>query len=209
MSKDQVIVSGRTTPYCGYMRVDHYRLKHTNFKDGWSKELSREVLERGHAVAVLPYDPSSTVVVLIEQFRIGGYTAPKTSPWQIECIAGIIEPHQLAVEAAHREASEEAGLRLMDLEPMHTYLSSPGCTSETIQMFCGHVDAAGVGGVHGLADEGEYIRVFSTPLEQAFSWLASGRIENGMTIIALQWLKLNLGKVHRKWGIKNLPNGQS
>ena len=203
MSKHQVIVSKRTTPFCGYMRVDHYRLKHTIFNGEWSIDLSREVLERGHAVAVLPYDPFRNVVVLIEQFRIGGYAAPNTSPWQIECIAGIIEPHQLAVEAAHRETSEEAGLRILDLEPMHTYLSSPGCTSETIQMFCGHVVADSVGGVHGLADEGEYIRVISAPLEQAFSWLNNGRIENGMTIIALQWLKINLSKVQGKWGIRD------
>jgi len=203
MSKNQVIVSKRMTAYRGYMRLDHYRLKHTIFDGDWSMELSREVLERGHAVAVLPYDPLSNVVVLTEQFRIGGYTAPNTSPWQIECIAGIIEPHQLAIEAAHRETSEEAGLRILDLEPMHTYLSSPGCTSETIQLFCGHVIADNVGGVHGLADEGEYIRVISAPLEQAFSWLNNGRIENGMTIIALQWLKINLIKVQGKWGIRD------
>ena len=84
---------------------------------------------------------------------------------------------------------------------MHTYLSSPGCTSETVKMFCGHVDAEGVGGVHGLASEGEYIRVFSMPVEQAFAWLVNGRIENGMTIIALQWLKLNLGQIRSKWKV--------
>ena len=203
MSKHQVIVSKQMTAYRGYMRLDHYRLKHTIFDGDWSMELSREVLERGHAVAVLPYDPLSNVVVLTEQFRIGGYTAPNTSPWQIECIAGIIEPDQLAIEAAHRETSEEAGLRILNLEPMHTYLSSPGCTSETVQMFCGQVVADNVGGVYGLADEGEYIRVISAPLEQAFSWLTNGRIENGMTIIALQWLKINLSKVQGKWGIRD------
>ena len=86
---------------------------------------------------------------------------------------------------------------------MHTYLSSLGCTSETVQMFCGQVVADNVGGVYGLADEGEYIRVISAPLEQAFSWLTNGRIENGMTIIALQWLKINLSKVQGKWGIRD------
>ena len=68
-------------------------------------------------------------------------------------------------------------------------------------MFCGHVDADEVDGVHGLAHEGEYIRTFSTQVEEAFDWLANGRIENGMTIIALQWLKLNLTKIQSKWRI--------
>ena len=201
MLENQVVVSERTTPYRGYMRLDHYKLKHTILDGEWSIDLSREVLERGHVVSVLPYDPFRDEVVLIEQFRIGAYTAPETSPWQIECVAGIIEPHQLAEDTAYRETEEETNLRILDLEPIHTYLSSPGCTSETIQMFCGHVDANDVGGVHGLASEGEYLRVFSMHVEQAFSWLANGRIENGMTIIALQWLKLNLNQIQGKWRV--------
>ena len=201
MSENNVVVSERTTPYRGYMRLDHYKLRHTIFNGEWSVDLSREVLERGHAVSVLPYDPIRDEVVLIEQFRIGAYTAPKTSPWQIECVAGVIEPHQLAEDTAHRETEEETKLRILDLEPMHTYLTSPGCTSETVQMFCGHVDASDAGGVHGLASEGEYIRVFSMPVEEAFVWLANGRFENGMTIIALQWLKLHLGQIQSKWRV--------
>ena len=201
MTDNQVVVTERTSPYRGYMRLDHYHLKHTTFDGEWSANLSREVLERGHAVSVLPYDPFKNEVVLIEQFRIGAYAAPQTSPWQIECVAGMIEPHQLAEDTAYRETEEETNLRILDLEPIHTYLSSPGCTSETIQMFCGHVDANDVGGIHGLVNEGEYIRAFSIPVEEAFKWLANGRIENGMTIIALQWLKINLTKMNSKWRV--------
>ena len=108
MSENNVVVSERTTPYRGYMRLDHYKLRHTIFNGEWSVDLSREVLERGHAVSVLPYDPIRDEVVLIEQFRIGAYTAPKTSPWQIECVAGMIEPHQLAEDTAHRETHRES-----------------------------------------------------------------------------------------------------
>ena len=195
----QVQVSERTTPYRGYMRLDVYRLRHHDFNGGWSIDLSREVLERGNAVAVLPYDPDRDEVVLIEQFRIGAYTAPETSPWQIECVAGMIETHHLAEETAHRETEEETGLNLYELVPVHRYLSSPGCTSETIQMYCGRVDAAGAGGLSGVAHEGEYIRVFTVSAEEAFAMLDSGRIENGMTIIALQWLKLNRQRLLDAW----------
>ena len=195
----QVQVSERTTPYRGYMRLDVYRLRHHDFNGGWSIDLSREVLERGNAVAVLPYDPDRDEVVLIEQFRIGAYTAPETSPWQIECVAGMIETHHLAEETAHRETEEETGLNLYELVPVHRYLSSPGCTSETIQMYCGRVDAAGGGGRSGVAHEGEYIRVFTVSAEEAFAMLDSGRIENGMTIIALQWLKLNRQRLLDAW----------
>lgn len=195
----QVEVQTRATPYRGYMRVDIYKLRHEVFGRGWSEPMTREVMERGHAVAVLPYDPDRDEVVLIEQFRIGGYTAPNMSPWQIEVVAGIIEPHQTAEQAAARETQEEAGMALLDLEPVHAYLSSPGCTSETIHMYCGRVRSDGCGGVFGLAHEGEYIRVFVVSADEAFRLLDAGRIENGMTIIALQWLRLHRGRLRDKW----------
>jgi ADP-ribose pyrophosphatase len=201
MSDDLVQVRERSTPYRGFMRLDHYKLCHWVYDDEWSVDLSREVLERGHAVSVLPFDPLRDEVVLIEQFRIGAYTAPEMSPWQIECVAGMIEPHQIKEETAHRETEEETGLRILELEPMHKYLSSPGCTSETIHMFCAQVDAEDAGGHYGLSEEGEYIRVFSTPTEEAFEMLDSGRIENGMTIIALQWLRIKRDFMMEKWKI--------
>ena len=199
MTNRDVVVLEHSTHYQGYMRLDQYHLKHTVFDGSWSIDLSREVLERGHAVAVLPYDPIADEVVLIEQFRIGGYTSPETSPWQIECVAGMIEAQQLPEDAAHRETQEETGLRILDLTPVHTYLTRPGCTSETIQLYCGHVDARDAGGLHGIAEEGEYIRVFTSPVEEAFSWLDAGRIQNGMTIIALQWLQLHHAEMRAKW----------
>ncbi|MEE2760792.1 MAG: NUDIX domain-containing protein [Pseudomonadota bacterium] len=199
MSDEQIQVQERSTPYRGFMRLDVYRLRHHDFNGGWSIDLSREVLERGNAVAVLPYDPDRDEVVLIEQFRIGAYTATEASPWQIEIVAGMIESHQLAEETAHRETEEETGLAIYELEPVHHYLSSPGCTSETIQMYCGRVDATNAGGLSGVAHEGEYIRVFTVSTEEAFAMLDSGRIENGMTIIALQWLKLNRQRLLDAW----------
>lgn len=198
--EDTVQVLSRTTPYRGYMRIDIYKLRHQVFDRGWSDEISREVLERGHAVAVLPYDPARDEVVLLEQFRVGAYTAPEMSPWQIECVAGMIEPHQTSEHAAERETQEETGAVILELEPVHAYLSSPGCTSETITMYCGRIDADGIGGVFGLAHEGEYMRVFSVSSEEAFRLLDTGRVENGMTIIALQWLRHHRARLREKWG---------
>jgi ADP-ribose pyrophosphatase len=198
--EDTVQVETRTTPYHGYMRLDIYKFRHRVFDRGWSDDISREVVERGHVVAVLPYDPVRDEVVLLEQFRIGAYTSPGMSPWQIECVAGIIEPHQTTLEAAAREMEEETGARAVgDLEPIHTYLTSPGFTSESICMYCGRVDADGIGDVYGLAHEGEYIRVFTASADEAFRLLDSGRIENGMTIIALQWLRHHRARLLEKW----------
>ncbi len=199
MSEDEIKVAQCSTPYRGYVRIDVYKLTHKVFDQGWSAEISREVLERGHAVAVLPYDADRDKVVLLEQFRIGGYTAHDFSPWQIECVAGVVETGHLPEDTAHREVHEEAGLEIHELEAIHHYLSSPGCTSESIRLYCGQVDAEGAGGLHGIAHEGEYIRVFTVTAAEAFAMLDRGEIANGMTIIALQWLKLHHKNLREKW----------
>ena len=200
IAKEQTVqVHEHTTPYRGYMQLDIYKFRHRVFDRGWSDDISREVIERGHVVAVLPYDPVRDEVVLLEQFRIGAYTAAGMSPWQIECVAGIIDPGHTTEETAAREMEEETGTVVSDLEPVHTYLTSPGFTSESICMYCGRVDAEGIGGIHGLAHEGEYIRVFTVSPEEAFRLLDSGCIENGMTIIALHWLRHHRARLRGKW----------
>ncbi len=54
---DDVEIIARETAYEGHFRLDRYRLRHRLFDGGMSPELKREVFERGHAAALLPYDP--------------------------------------------------------------------------------------------------------------------------------------------------------
>lgn len=199
MTDQDVEVIERTSPYRGYCRVDAYRLRHKVFDRGWTDEMTREVVERGHAVAVLPYDPERDEVVLIEQFRIGAYAAPDMPVWQIECVAGIIENGQTPEHAAIRELKEEADLQVQELKPVHAYLSSPGVTSETIRLFVARVDADGAGGIHGLHHEHEFIRAFVCPAEEAFDMVSRGEIGNSMTLIALQWLRIHRERLRAEW----------
>jgi len=59
------------TAFSGFFRMVVYRIKHELFAGGFSETLEREVLQRGHAAAVLPYDAKSDSTLLIEQFRTG------------------------------------------------------------------------------------------------------------------------------------------
>lgn len=186
------------TCYQGFFRMEHYRLRHRRYDGSMSRLLNRELFERGHAAAVLPYDPVLDQVVLLEQFRIGALTLAG-GPWLLEIVAGIIEPGETAAEVAHREMQEEAGCTLRALEPICEYLVSPGGTSERISLYCGRVDAGGAGGIHGLADEGEDIRVSSVSYAAAMALLASGRINSASPIIALQWLQMNRARLRRLW----------
>ncbi|HEY5719211.1 MAG TPA: NUDIX domain-containing protein [Gammaproteobacteria bacterium] len=191
-------VDARETCHQGFFRLERYRLRHTLFAGGWSPPLTRELLERGHAAAVLPYDPVRDEVVLIEQFRVGAMQAPG-GPWLVEIVAGIIEGDEKPADVAVREAREEAGLELLELLPICRYLVSPGGTSEAIHLYCGRVDASTAGGIHGLAEEGEDIRVFSLPVVDAMEMLRTGLIDAASPLIALQWLALNRERLRRHW----------
>jgi ADP-ribose pyrophosphatase len=199
MADARVLVLDRTVPFDGFFKVIRYRLRHVQFAGGMGRDLVREVLERGHAVAVLPFDPERNEVVLIEQFRIGALGVI-AEPWLFEPVAGIIEPGEQAVEVARREAVEEAGLELLDLIPACTYFASPGGSTETCQVFIGRVDAAAAGGIFGVAHEGEDIKVHVVPLEDALDWLRNGRIHAVTTIVALQWLALHRAELTARWG---------
>jgi len=184
--------------YRGFFRMEQYRLRHRRFDGSMSPWLTRELFERGHAAAVLPYDPVLDQVVLLEQFRIGALMAPG-GPWLLEIVAGIIEPGETAAAVVQREMLEEAGCHLLALEPICDYLVSPGGTSERISLYCGRVDASGAGGIHGLAEEGEDIRVSAVSFAEAMALLASGRLNSASPIIALQWLQMNRGRLRQTW----------
>ena len=206
MNADDVEVIEKTTPFKGYFRIDRYRLRHKLFEGGWSGEMEREVFERGHAVTVLLFDPERDKLVFIEQFRPGAYAALAspwfdngTSPWLIECVAGIIEPGESPEDVARREAIEEVDCAVSDIVPVCHYLVSPGATSESIFVYCGRVRAPKGGGIHGLTEEHENIRSVVVPPDEAFRWLDEGRIVNAMTMIALQWFRIHGDTVRARW----------
>ena len=195
---DRVVLEEKTTPYNGFFQVDRYKLKYQKHEGGWSSVVVRELFERGHTVAVLPYDPVQDKVVLIEQFRIGAYAAG-LEPWLSETIAGIIDSGEGAEEVAHREALEEANYRMLELVKIGTFVMSPGGSSETTTMFCGRVDSGGVGGVYGLAQEGEDILARVVSLDEALKNLAVGKIVSAYAVIPLLWLQSNKASLKAQW----------
>ncbi len=198
--QQQYEILTRDVAYDGYFQIVRYRIKHSCFAGGWHDNVMREVFERGHAVAVLPYDPVLDQVVLIEQFRIGP-AAIGQYPWLLEIVAGIIEQGESLDDVARREMEEEAGCTVSELMPMYQAYVSPGGTTETMALFCGRIDSSSVGGVHGLDDEQEDIKVHVVSREQALTWLAEGKISSSPAIIALQWLALNRERVLVEWGV--------
>lgn len=196
----QIEIFEKKTCYEGFFKLVRYRLKHSLFAGGWSGELLREVLERGHAAAVLPYDPISEQVVMIEQFRPGAI-GHANGTWLWEIVAGILEPGEAPSEVVHREAVEEIGCPVSDIIHICDFFASPGCTDETTALFCGRVDAAQACGIHGLAEEHEDILVHVVSLSIALEMLQNHNIHFAPAIIALQWLVLHREEVRARWSI--------
>ena len=194
-----VRLHNRETLYSGFLEVDQYEVSHELFGGGWSKVLEREVMHRKEIAALLPFAPERQEVVLIEQFRVGAWAGDWPHPWLLECIAGVMEAGESAGEVAVREAEEEAGCQVLELELIGRFFTTPGGSSELVNLFCGRIDATGLGGIHGLADEGENIKASVWSLPDVLALVEDGRVCNAKTLVALQWLALNHPRLTSNW----------
>jgi len=201
MVNADVEIFEKTVCFEGFFRLERYRLRYRLFNGDWSRPVVRELFERGHAAAILPYDPDRDEVILIEQFRIGAM-ATADGPWLLEIVAGMMEMNETAEEVVKREAVEETGCVITDFIPLYDCLVSPGGTTERVALFCGRVDTTYAGGVHGSVEENEDIKVHVVTLDTAFTLLKSDRINTASSIIALQWLALNRDYVRALWSVK-------
>ncbi len=179
-----------------------YRIKEiTTLYEGWRKLLKfsiqmpdgrtmeREVLNSAEAAAVLPYDPERRMVILVRQFR-----APvmhvEGHPDFLEAVAGMLDGGA-PEEAARREAMEEAGLRLENLEPVGQAWSAPGITTERVHMFLArytNADRVSEGG--GLAEEHEDIEVLEIGIDELAGMLERNAITDMKTLILAQALQI-------------------
>jgi len=169
-----------------FFRVRALTLRHPTFEGPMTPPLRREVFDAIDAVTVLPYDPVRDRVLLIEQFRVANYARGDAWPWSIEVVAGRCDPGETCEEAARRETLEEGGVTLSALHPVGSYYPSTGALTEYLFAFIGIADLPEeLGGVAGLADEGEDIRVFTLPFEAAMDRLDACEFENATVMISL------------------------
>lgn len=182
--------------HAGHLRVERLRLRCRRFQGDWSAPFQREVLKREPGVGVLLFDPDSDQILMVEQFRVGCLDDARNGPWALELVAGLVDAGETAEEVAVRESEEEAGIRVGRVLPVASYYNSPGGSAEKLSIFCARFDAREVQpGIYGLDGESENIRSYLVAREVALAAVAAGRINNAMSIIALQWLQLNLDQV--------------
>lgn len=199
-NQQDIEIIQKDTLYQGFFTLQKIQFRHKLFAGGMSDVVSRELLVKGAASAVIAYDAKRDKVVLVEQVRIGAYDPNlTTSPWLLELIAGMVEDGEIPEEVALREAQEEAGIEITHLEHCLSFWDSPGGVLERIHVFVGNVDSSQAQGLHGLADEHEDIRVQVLERETAYQWVCEGKIDNGIAVTGLLWLQLNYTKLQQKW----------
>lgn len=172
---------------------DHYVLRKVSFqqehRSGALARHSREAYDRGNGAVILLYDAEAGTVLLTRQFRMATYLNGHPTGLFIEAPAGLLDDDD-PESAIRREAHEETGVTVGEVEHLFEVFTSPGSITERLSFFAapyrsGEREAGG-----GVQDEGEDIEVLELTLADALAMVTTGEIQDAKTIMLLQWAQL-------------------
>ena len=188
----QVHEHARSRPYAGFFTLEESTLAFRRFDGKMSDPVGRTGFVGGDAAILLPYDPKTDHVLVIEQFRYGPYLRGDPRPWVLEPIAGRVDGGESPQTCARREAYEEAGLTITALEHIADYYPSPGAVTEFFYSYIGLTDLTpAMAGIGGLQDEAEDIRSHVIAFEQLMELVSSGEAGCGPLVLCALWLQAN------------------
>jgi ADP-ribose pyrophosphatase len=192
MGRSDVQVIEAHKRYAGFFNVEELDLSFCRFDGSMSDPVNRAVFIGVDCAIVLPYDPVRDRVMLVEQFRPGGYLRGDPNPWTVEHIAGRIDPGEGPQEAARREALEEAGITITDLRCVSAAYPSPGSTTEHFFIYVGITDLPdGSAGLGGKLCEAEDIRSQIMDWAEFDKALNAGEFRLLPLLVAGHWLARN------------------
>ncbi|TQS40932.1 NUDIX domain-containing protein [Cryptosporangium phraense] len=169
------------------LRNNTYTYRH---RDGRVTTETRETYDRGNGATILLYDASRRTVLLTRQFRFPAYVNDHPDGMLLETAAGLLDGDDPET-AIRREAEEETGHTVGEVEHVFEAYMSPGSVTERLSFYAAPYSAesrTSAGG--GIAHEGEDIEVVELPIERALALVESGEIEDAKTIMLLQWAVL-------------------
>ncbi len=150
--------------------------------------LRREIEDHGEAICVLPYHPIRKTAVLVRQPRIPVLYAAR-QPQTLEAIAGVIEDKDAAT-CVHREAMEEALLKLDSLEHVFTAWTMPGLSTELMHFYLAVYSGEARGEMRGGADEDEDTVAVEIALGTLARMADDNELPDAKTLLLLQTLRL-------------------
>lgn len=148
----------------------------------------REVYDRGNGATMLLYNRDKKTVVLTRQFRVATWVNGNPDGMLIETCAGLLDADEPEV-CARKEAMEETGYLVGEVEKLFELYMSPGGVTELIYFYIAeYTDAQREFAGGGIDDED--IDVLEIPFSRALEMIKSGEIRDGKTVILLQQLQL-------------------
>jgi nudix-type nucleoside diphosphatase (YffH/AdpP family) len=175
-------ILGSSILYQGWMKVLRVKLEID------TREIEREVEDHGRAVAFLPYDPERRVVLIARQVRVPVFLADRR-PDLLEAGAGMVDSEEPEA-AARREASEELGVNLRTLEHVGGAWTTPGISTEFMDLYLAPyslADRMGPGG--GLAGEQEQISVVEMPIAELWRMIERRELADLKTLALVLFLR--------------------
>lgn len=164
-----------------------YEIDYLTSSGKWQRQ-EREIYDRGHAAAILLHDSARDKVVLVRQFRLP-VALDGDDGFLLEVCAGLIDAGETPDETARREAFEETGLSVTDIEHVSTCYASPGSVTELMNLYIGAYDGPPPSG-GGEGDHDEDVETIELPVSEALKMLQDKKIRDAKTVILLQHLAL-------------------
>lgn len=184
------IVETRTL-FSGWTRLLSARIRLAN-----GKVAVREIEDHGRAVAVLPYDEERGTILLVRLLRAPALFAENALD-VLEAPAGLIDDED-AEAAARRELLEETGYRIGRLERVAAAWTSPGLSTEKMDMFLAPYTADAREGPGGGVDaENENITVVEMKAADAWAMLETGELDDMKTLALLLFLRARHASLFR------------
>ena len=157
--------------------------------DGTWTTQHRETYDRGNGATVLLYDLTRRTVVLTRQFRYTAYVNGHPDGMLLEAPAGLLD-EDAPETAIRREAAEETGLEIGEVEHLLDAYMSPGSVTEKLHFFAAPYAGPPSTSRAGLAHEGEHIEVVELTIDDALAVIGT-EIVDAKTILLLQWAVLS------------------
>lgn len=192
-------ITSRKVEFDGYHRLETVTCKPRSLKhDGFATEMSREIFFCKKIAAVLLYVPETDEILMNQQFRLGAMLAGAEDPFLFEVAAGAVDDGESIEAAARREALEETGSEVLEIEYINKCYTSAGCLAEEFHLYLGRI-ARAEGGIFGMEHEGEEIKTHLLPAQKVIDMLDNGEITNAPTAILIHWFARHHARIRAQW----------
>jgi ADP-ribose pyrophosphatase len=141
-----------------------------------SRQSTREVVEHAGAVAIVALDENRNII-MVRQYR------KPVEEVLLEIPAGTLEANEDPLVCAQRELQEETGFTAEHWQKILAYYSAPGFCNERLHLYL----ASGLHPGEGHTDDDEFIEMVRIPLQDAYQLIFTGKIQDGKSIIGLQY----------------------